>query len=68
MLTMDDKQATLELARRYADAMYAESKERYLMMKLLSDARNLSQSERIRLRTQLINTTTQLIGYDKEGI
>lgn len=65
---MDDKQATLELARRYADAMYAESKERYLMMKLLSDARNLSQSERIRLRTQLINTTTQLIGYDKEGI
>ena len=58
----------LEMARRYADAMTAETTEKWLMLKLLSDARNLSQTERIRLRLQLINTVTKLIEYDKEGI
>ena len=60
--------AKLEMAKRFGEAINAETEERWLMLKLLSDARNLNRTERIRLRLQLIDLATKLIEYDKEGI
>ena len=62
---MINRELKLEIANQYLSYLKAESKERLLMAKLLTDAYNISTIERIRLRVQLLKVTTELLEYDR---